>query len=80
MNPDRAESQKNIPHEPWKCADCGHTETAPVDKITGERVTKTVGEGRRARTIETAICPECGSENWNSESVRKMMGVVDRAV
>ena len=56
--------------EPWKCGDCGHTETGvPIDELAGERVTKTVGSGRREKEIETVICPECGSDDWHSKSI-----------
>jgi len=56
--------------EQWRCAECGHTETGPVDGVTGEPIKKTVGQGRRETTIETVLCPLCSSDNWHSESVR----------
>lgn len=56
--------------EEWECGDCGHTESAPTDELAGRLIEKTVGEGHRTRVIETAVCPECKSENWHSEGVR----------
>lgn len=60
--------------EPWKCADCGHTDEAPPDELAGRYIEKTVGEGRRTKVIETVVCPECHSENWHSQGVRDLMG------
>lgn len=64
------EHARRASHEEWECGDCGHTETAPTDELAGRLIKKTVGEGRRTEVIETAVCPECKSENWHSESVR----------
>lgn len=55
--------------ERWGCFDCGHIESAAVDKLAGRLIKKTVGSGRREEVIETVVCPECKSENWHSESV-----------
>jgi len=59
--------------ERWECGDCGHTETAPLDELAGRPIKKTVGSGRRLKVIETAVCPECKSENWHSRSVREAL-------
>ena len=56
--------------EQWRCADCSHTESGPVDELVGEEIEKTVGTGRRKKEITTVICPSCGSENWHSQAVR----------
>jgi uncharacterized protein with PIN domain len=56
--------------EEWDCGDCGHTEEAPIDEVTGETVKQTVGSGRREKEVEIVVCPECKSEDWHSESVR----------
>jgi len=56
--------------EEWDCGDCEYTDTAPIDKVVGETVAETVGSGRREKEIETVVCPNCGSDDWHSESVR----------
>ncbi len=61
--------------EVWQCASCGHTSTAPVGELAGERYEQTINPtGRREeRTIETVRCPECGDEDaWQSESVQDL--------
>lgn len=64
---------QNTPTEPYKCFDCGHTETAPVGDLAGEIVEVTVGEGRREKTVEVGVCPECGSEDWHSKGVAEAL-------
>lgn len=56
--------------EKWSCGECGHTEMAPAGEVTGVLITKAGRAGRTEREIETPICPECGSEDWYSQSVR----------
>lgn len=68
------------PVERWTCSGCGHTETAPSDELAGSEVTKTVGSGRRERTITTAVCPECGSGDWHSDPVRQALLTADAAI
>lgn len=64
-----AVADEDAPTEPWGCLDCGHRETGPVDGVTGAHVEKTIGSGCRSKTIETVVCPACGSEDWYSQSV-----------
>lgn len=59
--------------ERWGCHNCGHTETALFDDVAGRQIKKTVGQGRRESIIQTAVCPECYSEDWHSESVSKAL-------
>lgn len=54
------------------CGDCGYEQECLIDEIVGETVTKIVGSGRHKDEIETVICPQCGSENWHSESIRSI--------
>jgi|AntDeeMinimDraft_5_1070356.scaffolds.fasta_scaffold00621_27 Zn ribbon nucleic-acid-binding protein len=74
MTPDSDSSDaSNELVEKWGCHDCGHTDTAPFDEVAGRPIRKTVGQGRRETVIETAVCPECYSEDWHSESVSKAL-------
>lgn len=67
--------------ETWSCGDCGHTERAPVDELAGKPVTRVVAEGtRREHEVETVVCPECEGSDWNSETVREILGTVEAAV
>lgn len=65
--------------EGWTCPDFGHTETAELGTLPGEKIEKTVGEGRRAKVIETVVCPDCGSDRWASEMARLLVGTVEKA-
>jgi uncharacterized protein with PIN domain len=58
----------------FECGECNHEEPARIDAIVGEKITKTVGTGRRATEITTVVCPECGSEDWYSRSIRDAFG------
>lgn len=62
--------------EQWNCGDCGYIEEGPIDVLVGKKVTKTIGEGRREKTIETVQCPCCGSDDWHSTSVRDIQDVI----
>lgn len=59
--------------EQWTCGECGNSELAPIGKLAGKRIEKTVGEGRKEKTITTSICPECESEDWHSKSVSEAL-------
>lgn len=74
----RADGGEN--EETWTCLDCGYEESAPVGELAGRPIKKTVGSGRRVEVIETTVCPDCYSENWNSEDVRNLLGQVENAV
>jgi ribosomal protein S27AE len=55
---------------PWSCGDCVHTTTAPCGDLPGATTEVTVGSGDRQVTVETPVCPECGSLNWHSKPTR----------
>lgn len=60
--------------ERWWCDNCGHEDDGQIDELVGKQVTKTVGEGRRTKTIETVVCPNCHSEQWYSQGVHDLLG------
>ena len=63
----------SVETELWGCFDCGYTESTPFEEIAGQKIKKTVGEGRRERVIETAVCPQCKSEDWHSKGVAESL-------
>ena len=59
--------------EQWECSDCGYTDTGPIDRLIGKNMAVEVGRGRRKKTVETVVCPNCDSRDWHSESVRDLI-------
>jgi hypothetical protein len=58
------------PTETWTCGDCDQEATAPVGDLAGDTQDVVVGTGRYETRATTAVCPNCGSEDWHSESTR----------
>jgi len=55
--------------EKWRCGDCGHTESAPIDEYAGDEEIRTFGRRHRETTRTILVCPSCGSNDWHPDSV-----------
>lgn len=64
----------------YRCESCGYTEQTEIDETAGDTEERTFGQGRREVEREILVCPECGSDEWLSDSVRSLAETTERAI